>query len=139
MTQLALSVDESPDLDDLLKHLDHMGDDPNLWPKTLGNFLAVTENQIQRSRPDLGDARGLACDVVAAIAHYIGGRQIYLPRDDRLQRALRDYRIYRDFTGHNHEELALRERLTVIQIYNIVAVQRKLFRARIQPQLPLNP
>jgi Mor family transcriptional regulator len=138
MTQLSL-VDESPDLEDLLEHLDHLDDDPNLWPRTLANFLAVSERQIKTSRPELSEdsVRKLARELIASLAHYLGGRQIYFPRDDRLRRALRDHRIYQDFQGHNHDELADRHGLTVIQIYNIVAQQKKLHMARVQPSLPL--
>jgi len=138
MTQLSL-VGASPDLDDMISHLDQHGDDIVKWPQSLADFMAVTESAITRTMPDMesDSAHTLARNITISLAHYLGGRQTYLPRDVRLQRALRDYRIYRDFRGRNYEALARREGLTVTQVYNIVAAQRKLFRNRVQPGLPL--
>lgn len=135
-SQGCLAIDDQVDLDTLLEHLDHLEGDPKLWPRTLANLLAVIENQLERSQPShKGDCGKMARDITAAIAHYLGGRQVYLPRDARLQRALRDHQIYKAHRGNNHQALADQHGLTVIQIYNIVAKQEKLFRAS-QPQFP---
>lgn len=135
--QTELGFDHEYDLDTLLANIDTLESDPRLWPKALHDLICVMESQIKRQHPEQADqARALARTNVMAIAHYLGGRQLYLPRDDRLQRALRDHEIYQEYKGRvNHDALATQYGLTTIQIYNIVANQRKLHTARIQPQL----
>ncbi|KJZ07034.1 hypothetical protein TW85_24920 [Marinomonas sp. S3726] len=125
------------DLLTLLDNIDTLDTDPRLWPKTLHDLMSVMEAQIKTRHPKLSDnAYEIARTNVIAVAHYLGGRQLYLPRDDRLQKAFRDYKIYHhQFTGNNHKELALEYGLTSVQIYNIVASQHKLHTARIQPSL----
>lgn len=135
--QTGFAFEQSDDLDELLANIDTLESDPKLWPKTLHDLMLVMESQIIRKHPELADqAYELARSNVMALAHYLGGRQLYLPRDDRLQRALRDHRIYERYMGRkNHDDLAIEYGLTTIQIYNIVAQQRKLATARVQPQL----
>ncbi len=125
---------ETGDLTALLDNLDHLDDDPRLWPKTLFDLRAVIESQLKHGKATTNEA--IARDVTAAIAHYLGGRQVYLPRDSRLQRALRDYQIYANFNGSNHHQLAEKSGLTSAQIYNILAQQKKLHLSRRQHQLP---
>lgn len=135
--QNELGLDHEYDLDTLLANIDTLESDPKLWPKTLHDLMCVIEAQIKHRHPEHAKhAYTLARSNVLAIAHYLGGRQLYLPRDDRLQRALRDHLIYERYRGRaNHDSLAAEYGLTTIQIYNIVAQQRKLKLARIQPQL----
>lgn len=135
--QTELGLDHEYDLDTLLANIDTLESDPKLWPKTLHDLMCVMEAQIKRRHPEHAmHAYAMARSNVLAIAHYLGGRQLYLPRDDRLQRALRDHQIYQEYKGRvNHDALAAQYGLTTIQIYNIVANQRKLHTARIQPQL----
>ena len=135
--QTGFAFEQSDDLDELLANIDTLESDPKLWPKALHDLICVIESQIKRHHPALTDqAYELARSNVMAIAHYLGGRQLYLPRDDRLQRALRDHRIYERYKGRkNHDELATEYGLTTIQIYNIVAQQRQLATARVQPRL----
>lgn len=124
------------DLLTLLDNIDTLDTDPRLWPKTLHDLMSVMEAQIKTRHPKLSsNAYEIARTNVIAVAHYLGGRQLYLPRDDRLQKAFRDYKIYHQFTGNNHKELAEEHGLTSVQIYNIVANQHKLHTARIQPSL----
>lgn len=125
------------DLTALLDNIDTLESDPKLWPKTLHDLMCIMEAQIKTRHPELTEhAYKLARTNVIAIAHYLGGRQLYLPKDERLQKALRDYNIYHhQFTGANHQELADFHGLTKIQIYNIIANQHKLHITRIQPSL----
>lgn len=135
--QTELGLEHDYDLDTLLNNIDTLESDPRLWPKTLHDLMCVMEAQIKHQHPAHAElAYTLARTNVMAIAHYLGGRQLYLPRDDRLQRALRDHLIYQEYKGRvNHDELASKYGLTTIQIYNIVAQQRKLYTDRLQPQL----
>lgn len=135
--QLDLMGAEDVDLETLLANMDQIDNgDPKLWPKTLADLMSVAQHQLARSLKIKSDeAYPVARDMIAALAHYMGGRQVYLPRDDRLQRALRDIHIYQAFTGRNHQQLADRYELTTMQIYSILAEQKKLHLARTQPDM----
>ena len=126
------------DVDEVLAHLDDVGrDDPRAWPQTLADLVDVFSAHLQR-RKDLAieEARREAQDLIVVLANYFGGRQIYLPRDEKLRLALRDNQIWRDFDGRNIDVLEKRWRLTRQQIYNIIAHQRALHKKRVQPELP---
>jgi len=124
------------DLDTILDNLDRIDDIPKLWPKTLAELMIVVQYQLSRSMGIKTDeAYPVARDTIAAIAHHLGGHKIYLPRDERLQRALRDIQIYQTFNGSNQEKLADLYGLTYAQICSIIAQQTKLHRDRIQPSL----
>ncbi|MBI5189929.1 MAG: hypothetical protein HZA22_04585 [Nitrospirae bacterium] len=50
----------------------------------------------------------------------LGGIRLTIPCLKEANRAARDYCIFRDFTGANHEELALRHGISRKQVYNIL-------------------
>lgn len=110
---------------------------PGAWPSLLAELVDVLADHFEDQRKkDPDSAMDLAQDVIIVIAHHLGGRSIYLPRDDRLKRAIRDSQIYREFDGANHLALAKRTGLTKTQIYNIIAEQRRLRSDRLQMRLP---
>jgi len=134
--QLDMMGMDEVDLDTILANLDQMESDPRLWPKTLADLMAVVQQQICRSQSlPKEKAYPVARDIIAALAHYMGGRQMYLPRDDRLKRAFRDIQIYQAFDGRNHQALAEQHGLTTMQIYAILAEQKKLHIGRVQQSL----
>lgn len=122
---------------DLGAHADTL-DDPRLadrWPELLVEMIDVVTDRYRRRGMDAGEAGALARLAVTALAQHFGGRPVYLPRGDRLKKALRDKQIWDEFTGDNVFALAERHRLTTKQIYEILDAQRKHHRARVQPGL----
>jgi Mor family transcriptional regulator len=105
------------------------------WPLRLLELADVTEATILRHAARPGSPREQAERIVRAIAHYMGGRVIYLPKGDDLDRMLRNRAIWRDFTGNNHEALAERENLAVPTIYKIVGEMQALEKRKRQPGL----
>lgn len=55
-----------------------------------------------------------------ALAEYVNGDEIYIPKVERLLIPLRNLNIKEEFTGYNHAELGKKYNLTVSQIKNIV-------------------
>lgn len=123
------------DIGDLLEHIDEVKDDPRAWPKMLAELVdVIADDAIHRGR-DEETAFAEARRAVALLANYAGGRMIYLPRNDKLRIALRDNQIYRQFRGDNITALAITHGLTDMQVYNIIASQRKLTMKRKQRPL----
>lgn len=64
------------------------------WPDRLTELLDVLAAELRRHLdPDTAEA--LAARSAAAVAHYLGGRQVYLPLGEQLDAALLRLRIYR--------------------------------------------
>lgn len=105
------------------------------WPQGLTDMLMVIEAAYRRAGDDQQLARERAFRAVRALAQFAGGRSLYVPQGRQLDRALRDREIWERHDGTNVSELAQRFALTEVQIYSILAEQRKLARARHQPDL----
>jgi Mor family transcriptional regulator len=105
------------------------------WPSMLAELVDVLRASFQHRGRSEGEAIAEAQHAALAIGEYLGGRQIYLPRGDRLKEWLRDRAIYLEFKGVNKEELARRYGLTDRRIEQIAAEQRAVYIRRIQPDL----
>ena len=111
--------------------------DPRLWPATLAELVDVIADHLDGlSMFEADESMELAQNLILVVAHHLGGQAIYLPRDDKLKRAIRDASIFRSFDGFNHRELAKKTGLTAAQIYSIIASQRRLREDRQQMTLP---
>lgn len=120
---------------DALEHLK----DPEIrskWPQALADMVTVIEAAHRRAGDDEETARLRAFVTVRALSRFAGGRQLYMPKGEALDRALRDREIW---TRHgrecNVEDLATAYSLTTVQVYSILAEQRALHRKRLQPSL----
>lgn len=113
--------------------------DEHRWPKAMAEFIDVLAASALRSKlvANEAEAQKYARWCVLTLGKHFGGRQVYLPKGDHLDKALRDNQIWHEFNGKNHEALAEKYRLTVVGIYRIIATQRQLHINRIQPKLPL--
>ncbi|GEK71573.1 MULTISPECIES: Mor transcription activator family protein [Halomonas] len=105
------------------------------WPQGLSDMVTVISAALCRAGDDEATARERAFRAVRALAQYAGGRSLYVPKGEALNRALRDRAIWEAFDGANITALAIRHGLTEVQIYAILAEQRKLALARVQSEL----
>lgn len=105
------------------------------WPKALADLVDVIEAAHRRAGDDADTALARSLITVRAISIYAGGRPLYLPKRDVLDRALRDREIWQRHTGGNVDALAEAYGLTTVKVYAILAEQRALYRKRIQPML----
>ncbi|MDX1464102.1 MAG: Mor transcription activator family protein [Halomonas sp.] len=113
-------------------------EDPEIlrkWPQGLSDMVTVIAAALRRAGDDEATARERAFRAVRALAQYAGGRSLYVPKGEALDRALRDRDIWEHFDGANVTALARQHDLTEVQIYAILAEQRKLARQRVQPGL----
>ena len=132
MSDRDLFGDDVPD--DALEHM--MSPEVRAkWPKALANLVDVVEAAHRRAGDDKDLARDRAFITVRALSRYAGGRQLYMPKGDVLERALRDREIWERHRGNNVDDLAEAYGLTVVQVYSILAEQRALHRQRMQPSL----
>lgn len=125
--------------DNLEQLLTHMGDaeqGKHRWPKQLADMVDVLADHYQRRRKmSGGDAAAEATQVITVLAHYFGGRLTYIPKDEKLQLALRDNLIWLEYNYRNVPQLAHKHKLTEAQVYNIIREQRALHVAKVQPDM----
>lgn len=109
----------------LLAALRHQADESlaHRWPVTLSHLVDVALAEARRRNPE-AQAADLV-PIVAAIACYLSGWN-YLPSPTKIEASLRDARIWREFDGRNHRELAERYRLSRTSIYRILQEQRRV-------------
>lgn len=105
------------------------------WAPLLAAMVAVLAATHRRLGFDDAQAAKMATSGVLAIAEYLGGRTAYLPRGDRLRKALRDAEIYHRARRGNIRKLAEEYRLSDLQIYRIVREQKELHLAKVQGRL----
>ncbi|QHB72919.1 Mor transcription activator family protein [Stenotrophomonas sp. 364] len=102
------------------------------WAPALAAFVEVMNSALQKQGLTEAQAAKLATAGVLALASYLGGRQFYLPRGERLRKALRDAEIYQRAKRGNIQQLAAEYGLSDIYIYKICRIQRALHREKIQ-------
>jgi len=105
------------------------------WPAVLAELVDILIADWERLGVDRETALKHAQREVILIANYRGGRPFYLPRGDRLKKALRDREIYLRHTGRNTEPLADEYGTTVRHIQRISAEQHALHVKRAQADL----
>lgn len=105
------------------------------WSKVLAGMVDTLSAGFRRRGASVEDATEEAQFVVIELANYCGGREMYLPRGQKLMKALRDRRIYLEHTGRNERHLAERYNITPRQVRQIHREQRALQVARRQGRL----
>jgi len=114
-------------LSDLLAHSDSLANDDRAWPKMLAVLIAVNVAELKDDGFEHDEAWRIAKRLIIRQSHHLGGGMVYLPRNDKLKKALRDANLYHYFNGNNHRELMKKYDLTQQSVYQLCAEQRQLF------------
>jgi Mor family transcriptional regulator len=138
MTEQQLDAFADDDLQQLLTDLEQLppeqrSDAINRIPAQLQSLMALFESEL---KGHVKQPESLAQRLVIELAHYLGGIQTYIPRNDRLKTLLRNIAIYNAHNkGASIRSLAESHRLTDMQIYSIIKEQTQIERARRQFKL----
>lgn len=138
MTEQQLDAFADDDLQQLLTDLEQLppeqrSDAINRIPAQLQSLMALFESEL---KGHVKQPENLAQRLVIELAHYLGGIQTYIPRNDRLKTLLRNIAIYNAHNkGASIRSLAESHRLTDMQIYSIIKEQTQIERARRQFKL----
>lgn len=137
LQQTGLFDDEHADIGALFDHLDHVpaNEIMHKWPSTLAEIIDILTCELVRQGENAESAKSKAAKLVGVMAHYFGGKSVYLPTGDVLKDALRNVQIYQAFDGRNVSDLVSKYRLSESHIYAILREQRALLRKRYQRDL----
>lgn len=105
------------------------------WPELLVQMLDCAQRTGQRLGLDESDAERFAYEFIRDQAREIGGCQVYIPKGDALDRALRDREIYQQAGRVAVETLAQRHNLSMKQVWEIQRRQRELHIRTVQVPL----
>lgn len=81
------------------------------------------------------DARQLGIEVAVLIAQEWGGANIYVPSNLKVNIATRDMKLYKEFNGHNQNELARKYKISVVWVYKIIKRVRQQLQDKQQQRL----
>lgn len=118
---------ENVDHDDIIANL---GGSPvdikDKWPHLVAEMIDLLKIVREAQGADETQAKKEALEITERICKTFGGMQIYVPKGHQLAMAVRNNRIWNDFTGSNVEELTHKYDLTQVRIYEILKEQRHL-------------
>ena len=103
------------------------------WPSTLQSIFELMRITLEGQK--VSNAMVISEALATTLSTYLGGRDLYIPNGERLKDALPDIRIWREFKGHNPEQLSSDYGLTERRVSQIIAEQRAAFVARKQRRL----
>ncbi|BFI48137.1 MULTISPECIES: Mor transcription activator family protein [Yersinia pseudotuberculosis complex] len=136
---LPLFDDEHGELGQLLDRIDAipLGELHARWPQLLADMIDLFCAELQRQGHDEVAARLSASKLVGALAHYYGGRAVYLPTGEALKAALRDNQLFDEWSRSRGDvdNLAKKYTLTNSTVYAILRQQSALHRKRYQGEL----
>ncbi|KZY51845.1 transcriptional regulator, partial [Pseudoalteromonas shioyasakiensis] len=64
------------------------------WPSNLQSLALLIESELAKAK--VRDPQLVSESITMAIGHYFGGRDVYIPTDQRLKAALRDIKIWQE-------------------------------------------
>jgi Mor family transcriptional regulator len=120
-----------PNPEDLVQQ-DLMDPSSDKWPSMLTDMVGVLEAQLIRDGLPRERAGEVAAGLALALGEYLGGRQVYIPRGDRLRTALRHAKAWRMWKGDNIEDIMRLLGVSQTSAYRVLQEQRELHRERIQ-------
>ncbi|MDH3001476.1 transcriptional regulator [Chelonobacter oris] len=107
----------------------------NKAPDVLLDLAKHAEAELIAKGVEPEKAKAVGIEITRRIAQAWGGSVIYIPRGLLLKLSERDSKIWQEFNGFNHQELARKFEVSVAWVYQIVKKMRKEEIARRQPDL----
>ena len=96
----------------------------NKWPELLVQMLDITSQTVQSLGVDAELSEKIALSTIRSFADLFGGLQVYLPKGEALNRALRDREIYQQTGKVSVSTLAHKYKLSSKQIWEIQRKQK---------------
>ncbi|AWX98694.1 transcriptional regulator [Marinomonas primoryensis] len=111
--------------------IEHIDDENCRWPEAMRQIYDILKHELDKTEKD----SSIALRQLSAICDAFGGMQFYLPRGHRLEKELKHLRIWNEFNGHNVQELCQKYKLSMQQIYRVIANMRQHETNKRQAQL----
>lgn len=103
----------------------------NKWPDLLVQMLDASSQTVQSLGIDAELSEKIALSTIRSFADLFGGLQVYLPKGEALNRALRDREIYQQAGKVSASTLAHKYNLSMKQIWEIQRKQKNIHKTPI--------
>ena len=118
---------ENLDHDKIVAHLgDTETEVKDKWPALIVEIIDLLKTARVSQGATEDQAKSEALDLTELLCKTFGGMQVYLPKGRQLEVAVRNKKIWNDFTGDNVPNLTIKYDLTQVRIYEILKEQRQL-------------
>ena len=114
-----------------IENIEKLDDEAHRWPEAMRQIYDILKHELD----NVGQDSAVALRQLSAICDAFGGMQFYLPRGHRLEKELKHLKVWQEFNGNNVQELSQKYKLSMQQIYRIIAVMRKHDTNKRQAQL----
>ena len=112
-------------------------EDRRKWPETLATLMDISYSRLTTLGMSPEQSKCIAHALISELATYCGGRYFYLPKNDALERAVRDNDLYHDWSqrGIQPDTLAGKYKVSVTHVYRVIKEQHSLRRRQMQKDL----
>lgn len=100
------------------------------WHETLLDMAAAVTDALIARGHQRTEAEAVAEVAVDAIRFTFGGTQVYIPMSRTTIKDAIHERMFSEFDGGNHHELAERYRVSLQHVYRVIKKQGELARAK---------
>lgn len=122
--------------DEIISHLGNISDDiAEKWPPLVVEIIDLIRTVRESQGANEEEANMQALEITQHICKTLGGVQVYLPRGKKLEAAIRNNKIWLEFTGNNIDHLMHKYDMSQVRIYQIISEQRKLHIKKVQTEL----
>lgn len=148
MSEEQLSIEypappEAQQFEMLLRNLPEATDDRQQaelnYKEHLWAWVLIIEHVLQQTKCPKPEIYATSCKIIAAVAHYEGGRCRYLPRGDALKEELRNIEMFRRWNkeGQTVEQIyeQFKDDITMSQVYRVLKEKRQQYLAKVQQKL----
>ena len=111
--------------------IEQLDEETHRWPEAMRQIYDILKHELAEADQD----SSIALRQLSAICDAFGGMQFYLPRGHRLEKELKHLKIWNEFNGKNVQELSQKYKLSMQQIYRVIAVMRQHETNKRQAQL----
>lgn len=108
-------------------------------PELLRELAGIVSRHLVACDLDTQRAEAIAESTAEEVREHFGGQIVYIAKGTSIKTRQRWQRMWDDFTGHNHAELAMSYGMGVHGVYRVLAIKRAEHRRRAQPDLFKGP
>lgn len=111
-----------------------LSDDPD-YPAVLRELAELVKGELIKVDVPANRAAAIAETMAEHVRERYGGQPVYWPKGHTMRARLRRAAMWHDFTGDNYRELAERYGMCLQQAYKAIAMAKKEFLGKTQPDL----
>lgn len=97
------------------------------YPELLSDVSDDLFKRLKDAGLDEQQSRKTAFEHVEFIRKHWGGQPIYIPKGMAHDLTERDMALFKEFNGHNHNELARKYNISVVRVYQLLKIAQAEF------------